>query len=75
VSRWQAACRPPPHEDVLERSLVLLTALIGTTSYLQFGHLHGALLDEDAWFDRAHGGRRRGGRPRAAAPLTGLHTS
>jgi hypothetical protein len=42
-----------PYEDVLERSLVLLTALIGTTSYLQFGHLHGALVDEDAWFDRA----------------------
>ena len=42
-----------PYEDVLERSLVLLTALIGTTSYLQFGHLHGALVDEDAWFDVA----------------------
>ena len=42
-----------PYEDLLERSLVLLTALVGTTSYLQFGHLHGALLDEDAWFDRA----------------------
>lgn len=42
-----------PYEDLLERSLVLLTALFGTTSALQFGHLHGALLDEDAWFDRA----------------------
>ena len=44
---------PPPYEDLLERSLVLLTALIGTTSYLQFGHLHLALVDDDAWFDRA----------------------
>jgi AcrR family transcriptional regulator len=42
-----------PYEDLLERSLVLFTALLGTTSSLQFGHLHGALLDEDAWFDRA----------------------
>ena len=44
---------PPPYDDALERSFVLLTALIGTTSYLLFGHLHGALLDEDAWFDQA----------------------
>ena len=46
---------PPaaPYEDLLERSLVLQTALIGTTSSLQFGHLRGALVDEDAWFDRA----------------------
>ena len=42
-----------PYEDLLERALVLQTALLGTTSALQFGHLHGALLDEDAWFDRA----------------------
>lgn len=42
-----------PYEDLLERSLVLLTALLGTTSALQFGHLHGALVDDDAWFDRA----------------------
>ena len=44
---------PPPYDDLLERSLVLLTALIGTISSLQFGHLRGALLDEDAWFDDA----------------------
>lgn len=44
---------PEQYEDLLERSLVLLTALVGTISYLQFGHLRGALLDEDAWFDRA----------------------
>ena len=42
-----------PHEDLLERSLVLLTALLGTVSALQFGHLRGALVDDDAWFDRA----------------------
>ncbi len=44
---------PAPYDDLLERALVLLTALIGTTSALQFGHLHGALTDDDAWFDRA----------------------
>ena len=43
----------PPYEDLLERTLVLLTGLIGTTSSLQFGHLHGALVDDDAWFDQA----------------------
>jgi AcrR family transcriptional regulator len=43
----------PPHDDLLERALVLLAGLIGTISALQFGHLHGALTDEDAWFDRA----------------------
>lgn len=42
-----------PYEDLPERSLVLLTALIGTIGYLQFGHLHLALTDDDAWFDRA----------------------
>lgn len=44
---------PPPYEDLLERSLVLLTALIGTVGYLQFGHLHRVLTDASAWFDRA----------------------
>ena len=43
----------PPYEDLLERTLVLLTGLIGTTSSLQFGHLHGALVDDEAWFDQA----------------------
>jgi AcrR family transcriptional regulator len=46
--------RPPaPYDDVLERSLVLLTALFGTLSYELFGHLTGALVDVDAWFDVA----------------------
>lgn len=43
----------PPYEDLLERSLVLLVALFGAISYLLFGHLHLALLDDDAWFDAA----------------------
>ena len=43
----------PPYEDVVERALVLLTALFGTVSYLLFGHLHLGLTDEDAWFDAA----------------------
>lgn len=42
-----------PYDDLWERSLVLLPALIGTISYLLFGHLAQALLDDDAWFDRA----------------------
>lgn len=42
-----------PYDDLMERSLVLLTNLVGTVSELQFGHLHGALLDETTWFDRA----------------------
>lgn len=42
-----------PYEDVLDRSLVLLTALTGTISYLLFGHLHQALTDDAAWFDIA----------------------
>lgn len=43
----------PPYDDVLERSFVLLTALVGTVSYLLFGHLHRALVDDGAWFDLA----------------------
>ncbi|GAC1444373.1 MAG: TetR/AcrR family transcriptional regulator [Mycobacteriales bacterium] len=43
----------PPYEDLLERSVVLLVALFGAVSYLLFGHLHKALLDDDAWFDAA----------------------
>ena len=43
----------PPYEDLPERCLVLLPILVGTISYLQFGHLHLALVDDDAWFDRA----------------------
>lgn len=51
----QIAGGPPPegYADVYERSFVLLTSLIGTISYLLFGHLHTALTDDDAWFDRA----------------------
>jgi AcrR family transcriptional regulator len=44
---------PPPYEDALERSFVLLVALTGAISYLLFGHLHLALVDDDAWFDLA----------------------
>jgi hypothetical protein len=44
---------PAPYEDALERSFVLLVALTGAISYLLFGHLHLALLDDDAWFDLA----------------------
>lgn len=43
----------PPHEDLLERSIVLVIGLVGTVSYELFGHLKGALTDADAYFDRA----------------------
>ena len=42
-----------PYEDVLERSMVLLTALVGTVSYELFGHTVGAIVDHAAWFDVA----------------------
>lgn len=46
---------PPPaqHEDVYERSLVLLTSLFGALSYELFGHLKGAVEDLPAFFDAA----------------------
>ena len=46
---------PPaaPYEDVLERSIVLLAALVGTVSYELFGHTHTAFTDDAAWFDIA----------------------
>ena len=53
VSELTGGVPGEPYDDLLERSLVLLTALVGTVSSLEFGHLHGALTDDDAWFDRA----------------------
>ena len=46
---------PPaaPYEDLVERSLVLMSSLFGAISYLLFGHLHRAVVDDDAWFDLA----------------------
>ena len=44
---------PQRYPDALERSLTLLSGLFGAISYLQFGHLHRALEDDDAWFDFA----------------------
>jgi len=53
VSELAGGWPEAPYEDVLDRSLVLLTALTGTISYLLFGHLHQALTDDAAWFDIA----------------------
>ncbi len=39
--------------DAVERTLVLTGTLVGTLSYLQFGHLRGTVIDEARWFDRA----------------------
>jgi AcrR family transcriptional regulator len=42
---------PPPYDDVLERSLLLVVALVGAVSFELFGHLVGALTDDAAGFD------------------------
>lgn len=42
-----------PYEDVLERAVVLLAALVGTVSYELFGHTRSTFTDDDAWFDVA----------------------
>jgi AcrR family transcriptional regulator len=42
----------PPYEDLLERALTLVMALVGAVSYELFGHLHGGITDLDAYFDR-----------------------
>ena len=42
-----------PYDDALERSLVLLVALVGALTYELFGHLVGAVVETDRWFDRA----------------------
>jgi AcrR family transcriptional regulator len=43
----------PPYEDLIERSLVLWIALIGTVSFELFGHLHNTVTDYAAYFDAA----------------------
>jgi AcrR family transcriptional regulator len=43
----------PPYEDLIERSLVLWIALIGTISFELFGHLHNTVTDYAAYFDAA----------------------
>jgi hypothetical protein len=47
------AAPPPPYEDLIERSLVLWIALIGTISFELFGHLHNTVTDYAAYFDAA----------------------
>ena len=42
-----------PYGDAVERSLVLLVALVGALTYELFGHLVGATRDDGAFFDRA----------------------
>ena len=43
---------PAPYEDLLERSLLIYTSLIGTISSELFGHIKGALTNESLFFDR-----------------------
>jgi AcrR family transcriptional regulator len=42
-----------PHEDLVERALVLVIGLVGAVSYELFGHLVGATVDDATYFDRA----------------------
>ena len=42
-----------PYGDAVERSLVLLLALVGALTYELFGHLVGVTRDDGAFFDRA----------------------
>jgi AcrR family transcriptional regulator len=44
---------PEQYSDALERSLTLLSGLFGAISQQLFGHVRGALEDEEAWFDFA----------------------
>jgi len=44
---------PPPYQDLIERSLVLWIALIGTISFELFGHLDNTVTDYAAYFDAA----------------------
>jgi AcrR family transcriptional regulator len=53
----------PPHEDLIERALVLWIVLIGAISFELFGHLSNTVTDYAAYFDAAM---------RIAAPCAGL---
>ncbi len=44
---------PPPFEDLIERSLLVWTALIGTISFELFGHFDNTVTDPAAYFDAA----------------------
>lgn len=44
---------PAPYEDLLDRAVVLLVALVGGVSYELFGHSRNAFTDDAAWFDVA----------------------
>lgn len=47
-----AGTPPDPYGDVLERALLVWTSLIGSISSELFGHIHGAITDEGAFFER-----------------------
>lgn len=44
---------PPPFEDLIERSLLVWTALVGTISFELFGHFENTVTDLAAYFDAA----------------------
>jgi AcrR family transcriptional regulator len=42
-----------PHEDLIERSLVMWVVLMGALTFELFGHLEQVVTDRAAWFDAA----------------------
>jgi AcrR family transcriptional regulator len=44
---------PAAYEDLPDRAVVLLVALVGAVSYELFGHSKNAFCDDEAWFDVA----------------------
>jgi AcrR family transcriptional regulator len=64
LARLRELAAPGVPDEVLLRALQAWTGLFGTISYLLFGHLHGIVDDEDAYFDHqvARAGRMLVGR-------------
>jgi AcrR family transcriptional regulator len=64
LARLRDAAAPAVPDEVLLRGLEAWTGLFGTISYLLFGHLHGVIDDEEAYFDLqvARAGRALAGR-------------
>ena len=64
LARLRDLAAPGVPDEILLRALHAWTGLFGTISYLLFGHLHGIVDDEDAYFDHqvARAGRSLTGR-------------
>ena len=58
LARLRDLAAPGVPDEVLARALLVWTGLFGAISYELFGHLHGVIDDDDAFFD--HQARRWG---------------